>query len=98
MSFVSFQKSSATIGADLKSEACLVMSLRAISIQALSIKRFLVLDSAGYIHVLHVSGRHHLGSNFACHMQQLPRFMDVQKLALLPEISAGKIYSPILRF
>ncbi|VVA96220.1 unnamed protein product [Arabis nemorensis] len=86
MCFVSFQKTSATVDADLKSEACLV---RAVSIQALSIKRFLILDSAGYIHVLHVSGRHPLGSNFACHMQQLPRFMDVQKFALLPEISIG---------
>ncbi|CAH8259044.1 unnamed protein product [Arabidopsis lyrata] len=89
MCFVSFQKNAAAVGADLKSETCVVMSLRAISIQALSIKRFLILDSAGYIHVLHVSGRHSLGSNFTCDMQQLPRFMDVQKLALLPEISVG---------
>lgn len=87
MCFVPFQKTSATVDADLKSEAGLV---KAISIQALSIKRFLILDSAGYIHVLHVSGRHPLGSNFACHMQQLPRFTDVQKLALLPETSVGK--------
>lgn len=96
MCFVSFQKNA--VGTDLKSETCLFMSLRAISIQALSIKRFLVLDSAGYIHVLHVSGRHPRGANFACHMQQLPRFMDVQKLALFPEIAVGRIYSPRLRF
>ncbi|KFK37709.1 hypothetical protein AALP_AA3G018900 [Arabis alpina] len=87
MCFVSFQNNSATIvGTDVESEAGLV---KAISIQALSVKRFLILDSAGYIHVLHVSGRHHLGSNFACHMEQLPRFTDVQKLAFLPEISIG---------
>nr|ABD96876.1 hypothetical protein [Tarenaya spinosa] len=89
MCFVSFQKKVADMDVNLESKSCPVMSVKAISIQALSSKRFLILDSAGYIHVLHVSG-HPLGSNFACNMQQLPHFMEVQMLAVLPEITAGK--------
>ncbi|KAL5581978.1 hypothetical protein UlMin_014420 [Ulmus minor] len=63
-----------------------VMSMKAISIQALSPKQFLILDSAGDLHLLHLSNSV-TGSNMTFHMQQLPHFMDAQKLAVLPDNS-----------
>lgn len=63
----------------------LIMLVKAISIQALSPKKFVILDSAGDLHLLHLSNSA-IGSD-TFHMQQLPHIMKVQKLAILPDVS-----------
>lgn len=63
--------------------------LKATSIQTLSPKRCLVLDSAGNLHDLYLSSAI-TGSGLIPRMRQLPRFMNVQKLAVLAESSSGK--------
>ncbi|KAF7130846.1 hypothetical protein RHSIM_Rhsim10G0063400 [Rhododendron simsii] len=62
---------------------------KAISIQALSPKKFLILDSVGQLHlmclslpVIPVSG-----SDIHCHVKQLTNTMKVEKLAVLPDLS-----------
>ncbi|XP_021887971.1 uncharacterized protein LOC110807221 isoform X2 [Carica papaya] len=71
---------------NLKSKTWPLMSLKAISTQALSPKQFLILDSAGDLHILHVANAVS-GSSMTCSMRQLPHIMEVQKLVVLPEIS-----------
>ncbi|KAG6743096.1 hypothetical protein POTOM_054042 [Populus tomentosa] len=59
---------------------------KAVSIQALSHKKFVILDSMGDLHILCLSAPV-IGSNFMAHMRRLPHSMKVQKLAVLPDIS-----------
>ncbi|GMI76992.1 hypothetical protein HRI_001368500 [Hibiscus trionum] len=63
------------------------LSLKAISIRLLSSKRFLILDSAGDLFVLHVIDTA-VGSNITCYMRQLPHVMKVHKMAVFPDISS----------
>ncbi|XP_024037849.1 uncharacterized protein LOC18039383 isoform X4 [Citrus clementina] len=70
----------------LKSTKMPLMSLKAISIQAVSLKKFLILDSSGNLHMLHLSSPV-AGSNIIGHIRQLPHVMNVQKLAVHPDIS-----------
>lgn len=65
------------------------MSIKAISIQPLSAKKFLILNSAGDLSVLHVLNTA-VGSNFTCHLRPLPHVLKVQKLAVLPDISSRR--------
>lgn len=62
-------------------------SVKAISIQALSQKMFLILDSHGDLHLLclYNSG---FGVDIAGHVRQLPHVMKVKSLAVHPDISA----------
>ncbi|KDP32931.1 hypothetical protein JCGZ_12962 [Jatropha curcas] len=62
-------------------------AVKAVSIQALSSKKFMILDSAGDLHVLCLSNPV-VGSTIRAHMMQLPHSMKVQKLAVLPDISS----------
>ncbi|XP_062150540.1 uncharacterized protein LOC133859228 isoform X2 [Alnus glutinosa] len=64
----------------------LKMSVKAISIQALSPKKFVILDSVGELHLLHLSNSV-IGSDSSCHMKQLPHIMEVQKLVVFPDVS-----------
>ncbi|KAK8688794.1 hypothetical protein V6N13_087535 [Hibiscus sabdariffa] len=63
------------------------LSLKAISIQLLSSKRFLILDSAGDLFVLHVIDAA-VGSNITCYMRRLPHVMKVHKMAVFPDVSS----------
>ncbi|XP_044468407.1 uncharacterized protein LOC123197944 isoform X2 [Mangifera indica] len=81
--FVAFRSKKAE---GLSSTTSAFMSLKAISIQAVSAKKFLILDSTGDLHILHLSNSV-AGSNIIGHMRQLPHFMNVLKLAVLPDIS-----------
>ncbi|XVE72041.1 hypothetical protein DITRI_Ditri11bG0006800 [Diplodiscus trichospermus] len=65
------------------------MSMKAISIQPLSSKKFLILNSSGDLSVLHVLNTV-VGSNITCHMRPLPHVLKVQKLAVLPDISSRR--------
>ncbi|XWS30680.1 hypothetical protein CRYUN_Cryun23aG0007500 [Craigia yunnanensis] len=65
------------------------MSMKAISIQPLSSTKFLMLNSAGDLSVLHVLNTA-VGSNFTCHMSPLPHVLKVQKLAVLSDISSRR--------
>ena len=67
-----------------------LMSVKAISIQALSPKKFLILDSAGDLHLLHLSNSV-IGSDASYHMKQLPHIMKAQKLAILPDVSLSMV-------
>ncbi|XP_022143309.1 uncharacterized protein LOC111013209 isoform X2 [Momordica charantia] len=69
---------------DLKSAK--MMSLKAISIQALSPKKILILDSVGGLHLLHIASTAN-GSDFSCNIRPLPHLMKVQMLTSLPDIS-----------
>ncbi|XVF20572.1 hypothetical protein REPUB_Repub12eG0011900 [Reevesia pubescens] len=82
--FVAFEQNDVT---DLTSTKVSFMSLKAISIQPLSSKKFLILNSAGDLSVLHVINTA-VGSNITCYMRQLPHVLKVQKLAVLPDISS----------
>ncbi|XP_062106332.1 uncharacterized protein LOC133817750 isoform X2 [Humulus lupulus] len=62
------------------------MSVKAISIQALSLKKFIILDSTGDLHLLCWSN-HVPGLDMASHMRRLPRVMNVQRLAVLADSS-----------
>lgn len=75
-----------------KSTQLPTMSLKAISVQALSSKRFLVLDSAGDLHMLHLLNSI-AGASISAHVKQLPHFMNVQKLAILPDVSSSMLLS-----
>ncbi|KAJ9173085.1 hypothetical protein P3X46_016259 [Hevea brasiliensis] len=62
-------------------------TVKAVSIQALSPKNFMILDSTGDLHMLCLSNPVG-GSNISSHMMHLPHSMKVQKLAVLPDISS----------
>ncbi|XP_059450600.1 uncharacterized protein LOC132181410 isoform X2 [Corylus avellana] len=81
--FVAFR--SGEIGSSASTRK-LQMSVKAISIQALSPKKFVILDSVGELHLLHLSNSV-IGSDSSCHMKQLPHIMEVQKLAVFPDVS-----------
>ncbi|KAL4652159.1 hypothetical protein ACB092_01G212900 [Castanea dentata] len=81
--FVAFRSYEVT---SLTSTATPLMSIKAISIQALSPKKFLILDSAGDLHHLHLSNSV-IGSDATYHMKQLPHIIKVQKLAIFPDVS-----------
>lgn len=72
-----------------------VESAKAISIQAVSSKKFLVLDSAGVVHLVHLHNSVH-GSDFSYNIEQLTRTMKVRKLAVLPGTCTG--IQPYLSF
>ncbi|GAU40475.1 hypothetical protein TSUD_286300, partial [Trifolium subterraneum] len=71
---------------ETKSTSKISKSVKAVSIQALSQKMFLILDSHGDLHLLclHNSG---FGVGITGHVRQLPRVMNVQNLAVHPDIS-----------
>ncbi|MED6148330.1 hypothetical protein PIB30_052237 [Stylosanthes scabra] len=62
------------------------MPVKAISIQALSQRMFLILDSGGDVHLLSLSNSG-IGVDITGCVRQLPHFMKVQNLAVLPDIS-----------
>ncbi|CAN0928921.1 hypothetical protein LINGRAHAP2_LOCUS36757 [Linum grandiflorum] len=59
---------------------------KATSIQALSAKKFMILDSTGDLHVLSLSNPGG-GSNIVSDIRKIPYSMKVQNLAVLPDIS-----------
>ncbi|KAM7268026.1 hypothetical protein ACFE04_010192 [Oxalis oulophora] len=65
-----------------------LMSLKAVTVEALGPHKFLILDSIGELHILHLS-KPVTGSNLNCHMRPLHLSMKVEKLAVLPDISSG---------
>ncbi|OMO94716.1 hypothetical protein COLO4_16192 [Corchorus olitorius] len=80
--FVAFEQKEV----NLKSINVPFMSRKAISIQPLSSKKFLILDSEGDLSILNVLNTA-VGPNLTCQMRQLPHVMKVQKLAVLPDSS-----------
>lgn len=66
-----------------------LMSTKAIAIQALSPKKYIVLDSDGSLHLLLLSNSTH-GPEITVEMRQLICSMKVQKLAVHPDISLTK--------
>uniref|UniRef100_A0A5B6YYX8 Cleavage/polyadenylation specificity factor A subunit N-terminal domain-containing protein n=1 Tax=Davidia involucrata TaxID=16924 RepID=A0A5B6YYX8_DAVIN len=69
-----------------KSTKVPLKSEKAISIEALSPNKFLVLDSVGDLHLLCLSNPV-LGSEIPCQVKQLTHTMKVQKMAVLPDTS-----------
>ncbi|KAJ6936275.1 hypothetical protein NC652_011104 [Populus alba x Populus x berolinensis] len=64
-------------------------TLKAVSIQALPPKKFVILDSTGDLHILCLSAPV-VGPNVMAHMRRLPHSMKVQKLAVFPDFSSKK--------
>ncbi|TQD71318.1 hypothetical protein C1H46_043148 [Malus baccata] len=64
-----------------------VIPTKALSIEALSPNKFLVLDSDGGLRILHLSSPI-IGLEITSCVQQLPHIMKVQKLAVLPDIDS----------
>ncbi|XP_054776407.1 uncharacterized protein LOC129284899 isoform X2 [Prosopis cineraria] len=62
------------------------ISTKAVSIQALSQRKFLVLDSDGDLHLLCLSNSV-MAANISGHMRKLPHTMKVQNMAILPDVS-----------
>ncbi|XP_061979013.1 uncharacterized protein LOC133699669 isoform X2 [Populus nigra] len=62
-------------------------TLKAVSIQALPPKKFVILDSTGDLHILCLSAPV-VGPNVMAHMRRLPHSMKVQKLAVFPDFSS----------
>ncbi|XP_065854307.1 uncharacterized protein [Euphorbia lathyris] len=62
-------------------------TIKAVSIQALSSNKFVILDSIGDIHILCLSTPSG-GGNLRNQMMHFPHSMKVQKLAVLPDISS----------
>ncbi|KAI5591557.1 hypothetical protein BDE02_04G088600 [Populus trichocarpa] len=63
-------------------------TLKAVSIQALPPKKFVILDSTGDLHILCLSAPV-VGPNVIAHMRRLPHSMKVQKLAVFPDFSSS---------
>uniref|UniRef100_A0A0A0LAM6 Cleavage/polyadenylation specificity factor A subunit N-terminal domain-containing protein n=1 Tax=Cucumis sativus TaxID=3659 RepID=A0A0A0LAM6_CUCSA len=61
-----------------------MMSLKAISIQALSPKKILILDSVGDLHLLHIANTAN-GFDFSCNIRPLPHLMKAQMLTSFPD-------------
>lgn len=72
------------------SKSKVVKSVKAISIQPLSTKKFIILDSAGNLHLLRLSNPV-VGSDVTCDMRQLPHVLKVQNLAVLPDTSISML-------
>lgn len=70
-----------------------MMSLKAISIQALSPKKILILDSVGDLHLLHIANTAN-GFDFSCNIRPLPHLMKAQMLTSFPDT----IISMLVRF
>lgn len=64
--------------------------VKAISIDALSPNKFLILDSDGGLQILHLFSPI-IGSDITTFLQQLPSTMKVQKVAVLSEIAASML-------
>ncbi|KAK7381114.1 hypothetical protein VNO78_33638 [Psophocarpus tetragonolobus] len=73
-------------GVETKSTTKVSMSIKAISIQAVSRRMFLILDSHGDLHLLSLSNSG-IGVDITGNIRHLPRIMKVQSLAVLPDIS-----------
>ena len=73
---------------ETKSMTKVSMSVKAISIQALSQRMFLILDSDGDLHLLCLSNSG-IGVDITGHVRQLPHFMKVRNLAVLPDVSTS---------
>jgi len=71
---------------ETKSRTKVLMSVKVISIKTLSQRMFLILDSAGDLHLLCLSNSV-MGANITGHMRQLPQTMRAQSLAILPDVS-----------
>ncbi|PQP95791.1 uncharacterized protein Pyn_38755 [Prunus yedoensis var. nudiflora] len=69
------------------SKSTRMIPAKAISIEALSPNKFLILDSNGALRILHISSPV-LGSNITSYLRELPHIMKVQKLAVLPDIAS----------
>lgn len=67
-----------------------LMSTKAIAVQALSPKKYIVLDSDGSLHLLLLSNSTH-GPEITVQMRQLIYSMKVQKLAVHPDISLSML-------
>lgn len=80
--FVTFNK----YEVETKPTTKVTMSVKAISIQAVSQRMFVILDSVGDLHLLCLSNSV-TGANISGHMRQLPHKMKVQNLATLPDVS-----------
>ncbi|XP_047181889.1 uncharacterized protein LOC124848273 isoform X3 [Vigna umbellata] len=63
------------------------MSIKAISIQAVSQRMFLILDSHGDLHLLSLSNSG-IGVDVTGNVRQLPRTMKVKSVAVLPDLSS----------
>lgn len=74
---------------ETKSMTKVSMSVKAISIQALSQKMFLILDSHGDLHLLCLSNSG-FGVDITGHVRQLPHVMKVQSLAVLSDVSTSR--------
>lgn len=59
------------------------VSVKALSVQPLSPKKFLILDSAGDLHLLFLANTATMPVS-ECRIRKLPSMMKVQKLAVLP--------------
>ncbi|KAK7266753.1 hypothetical protein RIF29_19407 [Crotalaria pallida] len=64
------------------------ISIKVISIQALSQRMFLILDSDGDLHLLCLSNSG-IGVDITGHVRQLTHTMKVQNLAVLPDVSTS---------
>ncbi|OIW12317.1 hypothetical protein TanjilG_32433 [Lupinus angustifolius] len=73
-------------GVETKSISKIPISVKVISIQALSQRMFLMLDSDGDLHILSLSNSG-IGVDITGHVRQLPHIMNVQNLAVLPDVS-----------
>ncbi|KAL2585991.1 hypothetical protein AAZV13_13G026700 [Glycine max] len=69
-----------------KSPTKVSMSIKAISIQAVSQRMFLILDSHGDLHLLSLSNSG-IGVDITGNVLQLPHIMKVRSLAVLPDLS-----------
>nr|KYP48528.1 hypothetical protein KK1_029760 [Cajanus cajan] len=74
-----------------KSTTKVSMSIKAISIQAVSQRMFLILDSRGDLHLLCLSNSG-IGVDITSNVKQLHRIMKVQSLAVLPDLSTSKCH------
>lgn len=74
-----------------KSPTKVSMSIKAISIQAVSQRMFLILDSHGDLHLLSLSNSG-IGVDITGNVLQLPHIMKVRSLAVLPDLSTSKCF------
>ena len=67
-----------------------MMPLKALSIQALSPRKILILDSVGDLHLLHLASSAN-GSDFSYNIRPLPHLMKVQTLTSVPDTSISML-------
>jgi len=73
------------------------MSIKAISIQAVSQRMFLILDSHGDLHLLSLSNSG-VGVDITGNVRPLPHTMKVKSISVRPDLSASKCHFPYLIF